>query len=92
MRWLEVVGRNGWLALSCDKYILREPNERAALVANNVGIFLLTDGEMSAKDMLRVLLNKWSALEKLDAEVARPFARFLSPNGRISASYRGLRL
>ena len=63
-----------------------------AIVANRVGIVYFTDGDMSPAAMLRLLLNKWNALEVLDRDLPRPFARFLSPNGRISASHRGLRL
>lgn len=91
-RWLEVVGGNGWLALSCDKQMLQDVNERAALVSYHVGIVFFTNGEMPARDMLRVVLNQWDALEALDRGTPRPFARFLSPNGRLSTSFRGLRL
>ena len=91
-RWIEVAGDRGWLVISCNKRMLRVEHERAALRSRNVGIVYFTDGQMAPAAMLPVLLNKWSALEKLDGDVTRPFARFLSPRGGISSSFRGLRL
>ena len=91
-RWLEVAGDRNWLVVSRNKRMLRVEDERMAIVANRVGIVYFTDGDMSPAAMLRLLLNKWNALEVLDRDLPRPFARFLSPNGRISASHRGLRL
>ena len=90
--WLELAGRKGWLTLSCNKKQLRVPEERRAIRENGVGIVYLTTGEEQLPKVLRLLLTKWEVLSKLDAEEARPFARFLSPNGRLTATYRGLSL
>ena len=80
------------LVLSRDKKMLRLPRERQAIINNNVGIvFLTTREEHSARVLLNVL-RKWDALESLNMSEPRPFAKFLSPNGRISDSYRGVRL
>ena len=90
--WLVTAGSNKWLVFSCNFHMLNIPPERQAILDNRVGIVFFTQQHLRRSEMLRVLLNKWSALEKLDGDVTRPFARFLSPNGRISSSYRDLRL
>ena len=90
--WLATAGANGWLVLSCNLEMLNVALERQAIVDNQVGIVFFTRQHLARPEMLRVLLNKWGALEKLDSDVPRPFARFLSPNGRLSISFRGLRL
>ena len=90
--WLERAGRNGWLVLSCNKKQLSVPEERNTIMQNGVGVIYLTTGQEHRPKVLRLLLTKWEALSKLDATEARPFARFLFPNGRLSTSYRGLRL
>ena len=92
VQWLQQAGQGGWLALSCNKKQLSIAQERRAILDNDVGIVYLTTGEEQLPKVLRLLLTKWEALSKLDAEETRPFARFLSPNGRLAASYRGLSL
>lgn len=92
VEWLALAGQAGMLVLSCNKKMLLVPTERQAIVSNNVGIVFLTTGEERPARVLLTLLRRWEALEEIDSATPRPFARFLSPNGRISDSYRGVRL
>ena len=80
------------LVLSCNKKMLLVPTERQAIFSNNVGIVFLTTGEERPARVLLTLLRRWDALEEIDSATTRPFAKFLSPNGRISDRYRGLSL
>ena len=80
------------LVLSCNKKMLLVPTERQAIVNDNVGIVFLTTGEERPARVLLTLLRRWDTLEEIDSATPRPFAKFLSPNGRISDSYRGVRL
>ena len=80
------------LVLSCNKKMLTVPSELQAIIDNKVGIVFLTTGEERPARVLLTLLRKWDALELLDDTEPRPFAKFLSPNGRISDSFRGIRL
>jgi hypothetical protein len=90
--WLTQAGRLGWLVFSCNKKMLRVPTERQAIQDERVGIVFLTSGEENLARQLWLLLVKWPWLEEIDCNLPRPFARFLSPTGRISDSYKGLRL
>lgn len=92
IQWLGHAGHAGWLILSCDKKMLAVPSERAIIINRKVGIVYLTTGEEFPAKVLKLLLNKWETLELLDTTVPRSFARFLSPNGRLSRAYRNLRL
>ena len=92
MEWLAWAGNAGMLVLSCNKKMLRVPSERQAIIDASVGIIFLTTGEERPARVLYTLLRKWPDLEQLDSTELRPFAKFLSPNGRISDSYRDLRL
>ena len=92
MEWLAWAGNAGMLVLSCNKKMLRVPSERQAIIDSNVGIVFLTTGEERPARVLLTLLRRWDALEQLDSTEPRPFAKFLSPNGRLSDSYRGLNL
>ena len=90
--WLKVAGTGGLLVFSRNKRMLKVPQERATIIAENVGIVFLTSGEESPARMLRLLLNRWDVLDFLDRKEPRPFARFLSPNGQLNVSYRDFRL
>jgi len=80
--WLTHVGRNGWLAFSCDRKMLNVPEERATIIRERVGIVFLTSSEENLPNTLRLLLVKWRWLENIDRTVARPFAFWLYPYGR----------
>ncbi len=92
VQWLAWADQAGMLVLSCNKKMLNVPDERQAIVNNNVGIVFLTTGEERPARVLLTMLRRWDALMEIDSATPRPFAKFLSPNGRISDSYRGVRL
>ena len=92
VEWLALAGNAGMLVLSCNKKMLTVPSEWQAIIDNEVGIVFLTTGEERPARVLLSLLRKWNALELLDSTEPRPFAKFLSPNGKISDSFRGIRL
>lgn len=92
VEWLALAGQAGMLVLSCNKKMLTVPSERQAILDNKVGIVFLTTGEERPARVLLALLRKWEGLELLDSAEQRPFAKFLSPNGRLSNSFRGISL
>ena len=92
VEWLALAGQAGMLVLSCNKKMLTVPSERQTVMDSKVGIVFLTTGEERPARVLLTLLKKWADLELLDSAGPRPFAGFLSPNGRLSQSYRGLSL
>ncbi len=90
--WLAKAGELKWLVFSCNKRILLAADERKAVIDNSVGIVFLTSGEEHPPKVLKLLLTKWENLIDIDDKTPRPFALFLSPNGRFSASYRKFKL
>ena len=90
--WLTKAGRLGWLVFSANKKMLRVPIEREAIQRERVGIVFLTNGEEYLARQLWLLLVKWPWLEYIDCNLPRPFAKFLSPTGRVSDSYKDLKL
>ena len=83
IQWLERVGKKGWLGLSCNKNILNVPEERDAIIKNNVGIVFFTSGDLHPKDKLLLILRKWQWMEKVDAITQKPFAFYLYTTGQI---------
>ena len=92
VEWLTLAGQNEWLAFSYNKKILKVPIERDTVIREKVGIVFFTNGTEYNRNVLKVLLSKWDTLELLWLTVERPFARFLSPNGRLSDKYRDFSL
>lgn len=90
--WLAIAGRNGWLVFSYDKKMLRVPTERETIIREKVGIIFLTSGTEYNATVLKLLLSKWNTLRFLWDTEQRPFARFLSPNGRMSHKYKDYQL
>lgn len=90
--WLTKAGRSGWLVFSYNKKILKVPSERETVIREKVGIIFLTNGTEYNRIVLRLLLKKWDTFELLWSTVERPFARFLSPNGRLSDKYKDYQL
>ncbi len=90
--WLAKAGQNGWLVFSYNKKILEVPNERETIIREKVGIIFLTNGTEYNRKVLRLLLTKWDTFELFWSTVERPFARFLSPNGRLSDKYKDYQL
>jgi hypothetical protein len=92
VEWLTRAGQNEWLVFSYNKKILKVPSERDTVIREKVGIVFLTSGNEHPRTVLRLLLKKWDTLELLWNTVERPFARFLSPNGRLSDKYKDYHL
>ena len=90
--WLAKAGQNGWLVFSYNKKMLRVPSERDTIIREKVGIVFLTTGTEHTPTVLKLLLSKWDILKFLWDTEKRPFARFLSPNGRMSHKYRDYQL
>lgn len=90
--WLSIAGQNGWLVFSYDKKMLKVPGERETIIREKVGIVFLTSGTEYNAKVLKLLLSKWDILEFLWDNEERPFARFLSPNGRMSHKFKDFQL
>jgi len=92
IEWLPRAGQNEWIVFSSNKKMLLVPEERETIIRERVGIVFLTNGEEHTASVLKLLLAKWDILELLWRTTDRPFARFLSANGRLSKKYRHYQL
>ncbi len=92
MKWLALAGEKQWLVFSCNKKILKVPDEREAIIRGKVGIVFLTSGEENIARVLKLLLAKWEILELLWDTTERPFARFLSLHGRLTDKFKDYQL
>lgn len=82
IQWLERVGEKRWLGVSCNKNILSVPEERDAIINNDVGIIFFNSGNLHPKEKLLLILRKWLWMEKIDETEKRPFAFILYNTGQ----------
>jgi hypothetical protein len=78
--WLELAGRNGWIALMKDERIRYRPVERAALLTHGVRAFCLTSGNMRAAAMAATYVSALPAIVRACSEPG-PFLFAVSPTG-----------
>ena len=91
-QWLTLAGQGDWLIFSKNKRMLLAQDERDTIIREKLGIVFLTTGNDHPYDVLQGLLAKWETLDLLQETLERPFARFLSPNGRIASQFRQFKL
>lgn len=91
-KWLTIAGQKGWLVFSYNKKMFKVPSERETIMREKVGIVFLTSGTEYNPNVLKLLLSKWHILEFIWDTEERPFAWFLSPNGRMSKKFRDFQL
>jgi hypothetical protein len=72
--WLSHVGRHDWVVLTKDKRIRRREDEREALIAANVRMFVLSVGHtLRGEEMAQVFINNISRMERTIRKQTPPF-------------------
>jgi PIN like domain len=70
--WLEAVGKRRWIALTHDQRIRYKPNERDAVMRNNVGLLVII-GAVPFPDLARAFVNSLPVVERFLEEHKSPF-------------------
>jgi hypothetical protein len=78
VEWLAAVGRCGWVVLTKDDAIRRNPFERRALLAANVRAFILTSQTMSGPDMAVLIVRFRQQMERLVQTTPAPFIALIT--------------
>ncbi len=83
--WLKRVGVEGWLAITRDWHIRTRPGERAAIMENGVGCFILThqDG-LPTPEVVRVVFDYLPEMERKFHSTPRPFIYTVTKNGHFT--------
>lgn len=85
LEWLPIAGTEGYLVVTHDLHMLEVPAEREALVAAGLGVVFIDAGIADRWRVLRLLLDHWEWLERVDSTESRPFAFRLPFRGRPRA-------
>jgi hypothetical protein len=88
VQWLTEVGRRGWVVLTKDDAIRRNPLERRALLASNLRAFILTSQNMSGPDMAELVVRLRPRIETLARSRQPPFIALVTRSGVVLADVR----
>jgi hypothetical protein len=83
--WLQRVGAEGWLAITRDARIRTRPAERAAIMENDVGCFILThQQDLPRSEVVRIVFDYLPEMERLFSSTPRPFIYTVTKNGHFT--------
>jgi predicted nuclease of predicted toxin-antitoxin system len=83
IEWLTEAGKRGWVILSKDKLIRKRPLELKILLDAGVAAFILTSGNLTAREMGEVFVRARSRMLKLLAKQKRPFIAAVTRGGQV---------
>lgn len=79
--WLQHIGQAGWLLVTRDERIRKNPLELSAIRDHQVGAFFLAGKNRSRCDLIRQLVRHFPRMKELAANSHRPFAYRIPPSG-----------
>lgn len=79
--WIPEVGRRGWVLITRDKNIRRNPLERAAYEKAKLRGFVLTGEEMGGEEMAGLLVSCLGGMIRRTADRPGPLLFTISRNG-----------
>jgi predicted nuclease of predicted toxin-antitoxin system len=83
--WLRRVGGEGWLAITRDAHIRTRPAERAAIMENDVGCFILThQQDLPRREIVRIVFDYLPEMEQKFRDTQRPFIYTVTKNGHFT--------
>jgi hypothetical protein len=83
--WLRRVGIEGWLAITRDWHIRTRPGERAAIMENDVGCFILThQQDLPKPEVVRIVFDYLPEMERRFSSTRRPFIYTVTKNGHFT--------
>lgn len=86
--WLTEVGRKGWFCLTHDKRIRYRPNEIAAVMRADVGLFILV-GRATYQELADNFIKTLHKVERFVEKHKRPFiAKVSRPTKKLRLSSR----
>ena len=83
--WLRRVGQEGWLAITHDKHVRTRYGERAAIMENGVGCFILTyKQDLQKPEIVRMVFDYLPEMEQKFRDTPRPFIYTVTKNGHFT--------
>lgn len=84
VEWLEPAGERGWIVLTKDAKIRRNPYEREMVERAAVRMFALTRQELSGDEMTNIFVTALAGMVKRNAAHRPPFVFSISRGGKFT--------
>lgn len=81
-QWLELVGRNGWIAVTKDRRIRYRSLEMQALLESGVRTFLILGKDKSADELARQFLKASNKIHQILTNNKGPFIAKIYSDGK----------
>lgn len=81
--WLTEVGKRGWIVLTKDAKIRRNPLELKALMEANVAAFILTSSRITGPEIGEIFVRAHHRILKFLSENTRPFIAVITRDGVV---------
>lgn len=81
--WLPVVSEWGWVVLTKDKNIGREPLEVEAIARSSGRVFILVSGKLTRQQMADLFVNVLGKLKKFTQGNQAPFIAKIYKDGKV---------
>ena len=79
--WLPDIGAKGWVLVTRDERVRRNPSELAAINIHKVGAFFLGGKNLSHWELIQQVVRNWIRMKELADKTAKPFAFRVAPHG-----------
>jgi len=79
--WLAVCGQRGWIAITPDKAILKDPLSMKAIGSNKCRVLFLPQNNKNPRIWAPILLGNWQKIRTILLNRTPPFIAKISPNG-----------
>jgi hypothetical protein len=87
VRWIAECGTRRYFAVTGDRNIQSNANERAAIISAKIGAFAFSGGNWGTKTKIQALEKGMTKILKLAASQTKPFIAQISKNGQVRVWY-----
>lgn len=81
VEWLAEAGRRGWVVLTKDSAIRRNPHEKAMFRKARVRVFALSRKDLSGQEMAELFVKALLGMKKRAATITAPFLFSIARSG-----------
>ncbi len=90
--WLPEVAKRGWVILTKDSMISKNPMERNAVARAGVKMFTLSSANLSGEKMVEIFLNAVVKMQYFAISHPAPFIAKVNSQGKIQMEYSSQKL
>ena len=88
--WIPQIAEQGWIILSPDQHILRNPAELAAVMLSGAAMLCLIGGHEKTADLASNFLNTRAKIERFATDTAAPYIAKVYRPSPVSDIARGV--